>query len=109
MTTKERIERDFTNRTPSPAGIELIEAMRAQAKHFANHIIDNTPESREQSLALTYVEQALFFANSAIARYDSNDSLPQQPTVEPQVQVQAPPVAGEVMGADIRPLITPLQ
>lgn len=38
------------------------------AKELAYMICQNTPTSREQSLALTNLEQAIFWANAAIAR-----------------------------------------
>jgi hypothetical protein len=47
---------------------ELYQALRAKAKELAELIVASTPESREQSLALTELEAAIFWANSAIAR-----------------------------------------
>jgi len=35
---------------------------------LAIDIIQNTPPSREQSLAITHLEEAIFYANAAIAR-----------------------------------------
>ena len=49
--------------------------LRADAKKFAEYIVDNTPESREQSLALTNLEQAVFWANAAIARNEKPESV----------------------------------
>ena len=65
----ERIEHDFTNH--APANDEIIrrfEALREEAKAFAHLIVDTAPQSREQSLALTHVEQALMYAVAAVAR-----------------------------------------
>jgi len=42
--------------------------MRDDAKSLAFFIVKNTPPSREQSLALTHLEEAIFYANAAIAR-----------------------------------------
>lgn len=64
---KDRIEFDFTNHTPSKEGIALIEANRKIAKEFATHVAD-LPVGREQSLAITKIEEALFYANAAVAR-----------------------------------------
>jgi hypothetical protein len=37
---------------------------------LAYHIKAETPASREQSLALTHLEDAVFWANAAIARHE---------------------------------------
>lgn len=37
-------------------------------KNWLIHITHKTPKSREQSLAITKVEEAMFWANAAIAR-----------------------------------------
>lgn len=42
--------------------------IRAYGYQMARYIVDNTPESREQSSALTKVEEAVMWANAAIAR-----------------------------------------
>lgn len=44
--------------------------LRDQAKDLAFLIVENTPKSREQSLALTHLESTIFFANAAIARHE---------------------------------------
>lgn len=43
------------------------EFRRAQAIEFAMDIIQTTPESREQSLALTAIQDGLMWANAADA------------------------------------------
>lgn len=47
---------------------EHHEAAREAVKTAAQRIVELTPESREQSLALTSLEEALMWANAAIAR-----------------------------------------
>ncbi len=42
--------------------------IRTRALSFALHIAKTTPSSREQSLALTALEEVVFWANAAIAR-----------------------------------------
>jgi hypothetical protein len=42
--------------------------IRALAKQFARQVRDSTPEGREQSLAITHLEEVVFWANAAIAR-----------------------------------------
>ena len=65
---KDRIESDFTYHAPKEGQAERYEALRSQAKDLAIAIADGTPSSREQSLALTSLEEAVFWANAAIAR-----------------------------------------
>jgi hypothetical protein len=43
-------------------------AIRDEAKRFAETIVELTPDSREQSLAITHLETAVMYANAAIAR-----------------------------------------
>jgi hypothetical protein len=63
------IDRNFTYHAPKPGQAEIYEELRTIAKSFAMHIVAGTPESREQSLALTKLEEAVFWANAAIARH----------------------------------------
>lgn len=43
--------------------------MRQSAKLFAEQILRDCPTSREQSLALTKLEEVVMWANAGIARY----------------------------------------
>lgn len=63
-----RIERDFKYHAPNQDQIDRMVKLREQAKELALAIVALTPGSREQSLALTNVEQAVMYANAAIAR-----------------------------------------
>ncbi len=63
-----KIENNFTYHAPKPGQPEQYEKLRAKAKEFAYLIAELTPESREQSVALTHLETAVFWANAAIAR-----------------------------------------
>lgn len=65
---RERIENDFTYHAPKPGQAERYTKIRDAAKQLALLIVEETPASREQSLALTNLEQAVFFANASIAR-----------------------------------------
>ncbi len=65
---RQRIENDFTYHAPKGNQAERYVQLREKAKEFAHLIVDLTPYSREQSLALTYLEQAVMIANAAIAR-----------------------------------------
>lgn len=66
--TVEEIQTRFTHRSPNNDQISRLRAIRNQAGDFAHLIVDMTPESREQSLALTALEEAVMWANAAIAR-----------------------------------------
>lgn len=65
---RERIENDFTYHAPTPEQVQRYNKLREAGKAFALLIVEETPASREQSLALTNLEQAVMFANAAIAR-----------------------------------------
>lgn len=63
-----QIEKCFTYNPPKHDQPARYVAIRDAAKDLALLIARNTPESREQSLALTNLEQTVMFANAAIAR-----------------------------------------
>jgi len=58
----------FTYHAPKADQPERYTQIRSTAKKFAEQICALTPESREQSLALTKLEEAVMWANAAIAR-----------------------------------------
>ena len=58
----------YTYHAPKNDQPERYEDLRAIARSFAEAIERLTPASREQSLAFTNLEQAVFWANAAIAR-----------------------------------------
>jgi hypothetical protein len=63
-----QIENNFTYHAPKDNQQERYVHLRDRAKQLAHDIAELTPPSREQSLALTNLEQAIFWANAAIAR-----------------------------------------
>lgn len=65
---RERIENDFTYHAPKGDQAERYVKLREKAKEYALLIVELTPASREQSLALTHLENATFYANASIAR-----------------------------------------
>lgn len=65
---EKRVDNDFTYHAPNTNQVARYTLIRARAKDLAMLILDKTPHSREQSLALTNLEQAVFWANAAIAR-----------------------------------------
>ena len=67
MDDKELLKR-FTYHAPKNDQASRYEKIRADARFFAELLIELCPESRERSLALTNLEQAVMWANAAIAR-----------------------------------------
>jgi len=65
---REQVNHNFTYHPPQPGQPEKYVQIREAAKSLAHLILDLTPESREQSLAITNLEQVVFWANAAIAR-----------------------------------------
>ena len=63
-----KIENAFTYHTPQPGQPEKYQAIREKAKELAYLITDLVPTSREQSLAITKLEEATMWANAGIAR-----------------------------------------
>lgn len=57
----------FTYHAPKGTQAERYEKLRASAKEFATQVALLTPASREQSLAITNIQQASMWANAAIA------------------------------------------
>jgi hypothetical protein len=64
---KLNVDNIFTYHAPKGTQPDRYVAIRDKAKELAQLILDSTPESREQSVALTNVQQAVMWANAAIA------------------------------------------
>lgn len=62
------IENNFTYHSPKPGQPEQYQKLREKAKELAYLILESCPKSREASLAMTNLENAIFWANAAIAR-----------------------------------------
>lgn len=58
----------WTYHAPKGNQPERYVDIREKAKELAALILETTPKSREQSVALTELETAVFWANAAIAR-----------------------------------------
>ncbi len=69
ISLKERIDSDFTYHSPSDNQTDRYVVLRDEAKRLAHMIDERVPDSREKSLALTNLEQAIFWANAGIARH----------------------------------------
>lgn len=64
------IERNFTYHAPKEGQPAKYVAIRDKAKELAYMIDELCPIAREQSLALTKLEESVFWANAAIARHE---------------------------------------
>lgn len=62
------LEHRFTYHAPKGNQTLCYERIRGYAKDFAYMINQMGPYSREQSLALTHLEEVVMWANAAIAR-----------------------------------------
>jgi hypothetical protein len=67
--TPQELERRFAYHAPTPGKVVRHGAVRQACLDAARIVVANTPPSREQSLALTALEEAMFHAKSAIARH----------------------------------------
>ena len=63
-----QIENNFSYHTPKTEQPEIYQEIREKAKELAYLIDELAPNSREKSLAMTNLEQSVFWANAAIAR-----------------------------------------
>jgi hypothetical protein len=67
--TNEQLEHRFAHHPPrNEQTAQAHESVRSLLQATAILIRDATPTGREQSLALTKLEEAMFWANAAIAR-----------------------------------------
>lgn len=66
--TPEEMKTRFTYHSPKEGQPEKYENLRKMARLMASHVEELCPESREKSLAMTKIEEAVFWANAAIAR-----------------------------------------
>lgn len=71
MTPSELANR-FTYHPPIAAfkQAERYENIRQEAHNFAQYLNEVVPDSRELSLAITHLEEAVYWANAGIARHE---------------------------------------
>lgn len=62
------LENNFTYHSPKADQPQRYEDLRGTGKFLALKILDQCPASRERSLALTRLEEAIMWANASIAR-----------------------------------------
>jgi hypothetical protein len=66
--TAKQIQNNFTYHAPKDDQPERYNRIRGLGAALADAINESCPDSREKSLALTNLEQAIMWANAAIAR-----------------------------------------
>ena len=67
MPAQIELDNSYSYHPPIEDQVARYRKIREQAKKLAELIVAECPESREQSLALTKVEEAAMWANKAIA------------------------------------------
>ncbi len=60
----------FTYHAPKNGQVQRYQEIRDQAYDLADLVNRECPESREKSLAITHLEDAVMWANAAIARHE---------------------------------------
>jgi hypothetical protein len=60
----------FTYHAPKDGQAERYQKIRDAGLYVANLLNAECPESREKSLAVTHLEDAVMWANAAIARHE---------------------------------------
>ena len=65
---KDDINHRFTYHPPKEGQPQTYVYLRKEARMLAYDILDLCPQGRERSLALTKLEEAVFWANASIAR-----------------------------------------
>ena len=58
----------FSYHPPREEDVQKFELMRSIALSFSAVINETVPDSREKSLAITHLEEVVFWANAGIAR-----------------------------------------
>ena len=72
MTDDERkkLENNFTYHAPKGDQPQRYNHIQQRAHYLAHDVMEMCPDSRERSLAITKLEEAVFWANASIARHE---------------------------------------
>jgi hypothetical protein len=70
---QEEIDRRLDYHPPTPEQVPIYEAMRPEFKRLVEFVVETTPPGREQSVAITFIEDAQMWANKAIACAKASD------------------------------------
>lgn len=65
---KKQLDHNFKYHAPKEGQPEVYEKIRDKAKELAYLIYTDCPTGREQAVALTNLEQSVFWTNAGIAR-----------------------------------------
>lgn len=65
--TLDNLEEVFTYHGPDSEQVIRYNAINKAAKAFARAVLENCPDSRERSVALTEIQSSRMFANASIA------------------------------------------
>lgn len=65
---REDIDNRFTHHAPSRDDVDKMKYIRGTIKQLAHDLNALVPDSREKSLAITALEEAVMWANAGIAR-----------------------------------------
>jgi hypothetical protein len=71
MWTREELNKRFDYHAPTGNKANTHEWVRAQFKTVASDMLTMLSDGRELSLVITHLEEAMFWANAAIARTDA--------------------------------------
>jgi len=90
------IDRNFSYHQPFGDQPERYVELRSMARSFAEMITNLVPVSRERSLALTKLEEAVMWANAGIARNESQTAKAEDLDLlsletDPNAKYQLPP------------------
>lgn len=73
-TQEDELQARFTYHAPNPDQVQRMARIRRVVGEAAREVTLLTPTSREQSLALTALEEVSMWANAAIARREPHDA-----------------------------------
>jgi hypothetical protein len=65
--TRDDLDEIFTHHPPTPEQGDKYVELRQKAHTLASTILELAPESAERTLAIRHVQEAVMFANAAIA------------------------------------------
>lgn len=83
-----KIESNFTYHPPKEGQPEKYEKLRSESKDLAYLIDYLCPDSREKSLAMTKLEEVVFWANAAIARNEQEGLMSVIPCWKPGMSLE---------------------
>ena len=83
------INNKFTYHSPNEEQVKKFQNIRYNAKNFAHLINDLSPESYETDLAIEKLEEAVMWANAAIARHGGDETSGKEETPSIDLMLKA--------------------